>query len=235
MKNGESSRTVNGYKTKVDIIYEILMKKISGGEYQDGDRVVISQISKENGVSDIPVREAIRRLESEGYITVTPNQGAVVRCFSKERLSEIFQIKAVLEGYAARLSVDYITPADIEELKLRNNELRLALKRNDMKAYSRLNVEFHLRIYRDLPQRELYGMIQDLWKKYSITKTVFSVAPTRMEKSIDEHEEILRLIEEKDYDQVERLMRAHKMQAGFALIQEIRQREEAAQKEPAAE
>lgn len=230
MKNGESSKKVNGYKTKVDIIYEILMKKISGGEYQNGDRIVISQISKENGVSDIPVREAIRRLESEGYITVTPNQGAVVQCFSKERLSEIFQIKAVLEGYAARLSVDYITPEDIEELEERNDQLRLALRRSDMKEYSRLNVEFHLRIYRDLPQRELYGMIQDLWKKYSITKTVFSVAPTRMEKSIDEHEEILRLIAAKDYDQVEQLMRAHKMQAGFALIREIRQREEAAER-----
>ncbi len=216
---------MDGYKTKVDIIYEVLMQKIAGGDYQDGDRLVISQISRENGVSDIPVREAVRRLESEGYVSIAPNQGPVVRCFSKERLREIFQIKAVLEGYAARLSIDFLTPEDIRELHQRNDRLRQALEKNDMKEYSRLNVEFHLRLYQNMPQRELYGMIQELWKKYSITKTVFSVAPTRMEQSIDEHEELLRLIVQRDYDQVERLMRAHKMRAGVALVQQIEQKE----------
>lgn len=217
---------MDGYRTKVDIIYEVLMNKIAGGDYQDGDRLVISQISRENGVSDIPVREAVRRLESEGYVSITPNQGPVVRCFSKERLQEIFQIKAVLEGYAARLSVDFLTPEDIEDLRRRNDELRRALANNEMQEYSRLNVEFHLRLYRNMPQRELYGMIQELWKKYSITKSVFSVAPTRMEQSIDEHEELLRLIVQRNYDEVERLMRAHKMRAGFALVREIEQREQ---------
>lgn len=220
---------MDGYKTKVDIIYEVLMQKIAGGDYQDGDRLVISQISRENGVSDIPVREAVRRLESEGYVSIAPNQGPVVRCFSKERLREIFQIKAVLEGYAARLSIDFLTPEDIRELHQRNDRLRQALEENDMKEYSRLNVEFHLRLYQNMPQRELYGMIQELWKKYSITKTVFSVAPTRMEQSIDEHEELLRLIVQRDYDQVERLMRAHKMRAGVALVQQIEQKEQEAE------
>ncbi len=220
---------MDGYKTKVDIIYEVLMQKIAGGDYQDGDRLVISQISRENGVSDIPVREAVRRLESEGYVSIAPNQGPVVRCFSKERLREIFQIKAVLEGYAARLSIDFLTPEDIRELHQRNDRLRQALEKNDMKEYSRLNVEFHLRLYQNMPQRELYGMIQELWKKYSITKTVFSVAPTRMEQSIDEHEELLRLIVQRDYDQVERLMRAHKMRAGVALVQQIEQKEQEAE------
>ena len=220
---------MDGYKTKVDIIYEVLMQKIAGGDYQDGDRLVISQISRDNGVSDIPVREAVRRLESEGYVSIAPNQGPVVRCFSKERLREIFQIKAVLEGYAARLSIDFLTPEDIRELHQRNDRLRQALEKNDMKEYSRLNVEFHLRLYQNMPQRELYGMIQELWKKYSITKTVFSVAPTRMEQSIDEHEELLRLIVQRDYDQVERLMRAHKMRAGVALVQQIEQKEQEAE------
>ena len=131
----------------------------------------------------------------------------------------------MLEGYAARLSIDFLTPEDIRELHQRNDRLRQALEKNDMKEYSRLNVEFHLRLYQNMPQRELYGMIQELWKKYSITKTVFSVAPTRMEQSIDEHEELLRLIVQRDYDQVERLMRAHKMRAGVALVQQIEQKE----------
>lgn len=214
-----------GYKTKVDLIYEVLLQKIAKGDYQDGERLVISQISRENNVSDIPVREAVRRLESEGYVSVIANQGAVVRSFSKERLSEIFQIKAVLEGYAARLSVDFLTPQDIEDLRRCNEKLRRALEKNNMKDYSRLNKEFHLRIYLNMPQRELYNMIQDLWKKYSITTTVFSLAPARMEESIEEHEEIIRLLVAKDYEQVEKLMRGHKMRAGFAMLREMEQRE----------
>lgn len=215
---------MKGYKTKVDLVYEMLMGKIAHGDYQDGERLVISQISKENNVSDIPVREAIRRLESEGYVSVIANQGAVIRSFSQERITEIFQIKAVLEGYAARLSIDYLTPGDIDDLRALNDKLRKALQDGAEQEYSKLNMEFHLRMYRDMPYRELYGMIQELWKKYSITKTVFSMTPSRMQQSIDEHEEIIELIVHKKYDELERLMRIHKMRAGESLIQGMQQK-----------
>lgn len=202
----------------------MLIKKISRGDYQDGERLVISQISKENKVSDIPVREAIRRLESEGYVSVIANQGAVIRSFSQERITEVFQIKAVLEGYAARLSIDYLSSDDIDDLRALNDKLRKALQDGAEQDYSKLNMEFHLRMYRDMPYRELYGMIQELWKKYSITKTVFSMTPSRMQQSIDEHEEIIDLIVHKKYDELERLMRTHKMRAGESLIQGMQQK-----------
>lgn len=221
--NGERD-SMNGYKTKVDLVYEMLMEKISHGDYQDGERLVISQISKENKVSDIPVREAIRRLESEGYVSVIANQGAVIRSFSQERITEIFQIKAVLEGYAARLSIDYLTQSDIDDLCSLNDKLRKALQAKEEQEYSKLNMEFHLRMYRDMPYRELYNMIQELWKKYSITKTVFSITPSRMQQSIDEHEQIIDLIVHKEHDELERLMRIHKMKAGYSLIQGMQQK-----------
>ena len=82
------------YKTKVDLIYDILIKDIESGRYKPGERLVISQISKNNEVSDIPVREAIRRLESEGYVQLNANYGPVVGDFSLDHLNQIFQIKA---------------------------------------------------------------------------------------------------------------------------------------------
>lgn len=209
------------YKTKVDIIYDILIDNISKGVYKAGERLVISQISKDNHISDIPVREAIRRLESEGYVQIHPNQGAVISEFTRERLIEIFQIKAVLEGYAARLSVDYITPRDIRELQNINNQLAKALEEGNHKKYSQLNIRFHLRIYECMPQKKLYGMIQDLWKKYSITQSVFSLAPKCMTNSIQEHKEIIRLLEEKKADELELVMRRHKMRAGHELTMQL--------------
>ena len=114
------------YKSKVDIVYEGLMEGIAEGAYQQGDRLVISQISKQWQVSDIPVREAVRRLESEGYVRIVANQGAVVCGFDRETLTSIFQIKGVLEGYATRLSIDYMTPEILARLREMNEQMKEA-------------------------------------------------------------------------------------------------------------
>lgn len=153
------------YKTKVDLIYDILIKDIESGRYKPGERLVISQISKNNEVSDIPVREAIRRLESEGYVQLNANYGPVVGDFSLDHLNQIFQIKAVLEGYAARLACDVLNEHDYEELRKYNERIHQAAESGNMKLCSKLNMEFHLRIYRDIPVTELLKMIEELWKK----------------------------------------------------------------------
>ncbi len=210
------------YKTKVDIIYETLLHDITNGKYKPGERLIISQISKMNEISDIPVREAIRRLESEGYVQLNANHGPVVSDFSPEHLNEIFQIKAVLEGYASRLACDVLTEKDFKELREYNEELRKAAEGDDLKRCSQLNMEFHLRMYRDIPVQELVAMIEELWRKYSITKMVFSLAPGRALNSIREHEEILELLEQKKYVEVEAAVRAHKMAAGRKMEDQLR-------------
>ncbi len=208
---------MNGYKTKADLVYDLLIEKIVKGELQAGEKLVISRISKENHVSDIPVREALKRLNSEGYIDIFVNQGAVVKDLSTESIREITQIKAVLEGYATKLCVDYITAEDISILKKMNDDMRQIILRGETQGYSQLNMEFHQYMYRAISHTQLYEMIMDLWKKHTITKTVFSVVPIRMQDSIDEHEELLNLIIEKKYDEVEMCVRTHKMEAGETL------------------
>ncbi len=208
---------MNGYKTKADLVYDLLIEKIVKGELKAGEKLVISRISKENHVSDIPVREALKRLNSEGYIDIFVNQGAVVKDLSTESIREITQIKAVLEGYATKLCVDYITAEDISILKKMNDDMRQIILRGETQGYSQLNMEFHQYMYRAISHTQLYEMIMDLWKKHTITKTVFSVVPIRMQDSIDEHEELLNLITEKKYDEVEMCVRTHKMEAGETL------------------
>ena len=198
------------YKSKVDIIYDLLMTDIAKGVYRQDDRLVISQIARQNNVSDIPVREALRRLESEGYVKISANQGATVCAFSIDRLLEIIRIKSVLEGYATRLSIDYVTPALLKKLRILNGQMKKAVDAGNYPKYSELNVKFHMSIYEATPYTELYNMIQDLWRKWSITRSVFAVDPNRMQESTREHEEIIRLLEERQYDQVEQYVRLHK-------------------------
>ena len=139
------------YKSKVDLIYEELMDNITSGVYQCGDRLNIRQIAQKNKISEIPVREAIRRLESEGYVTVHANQGATVNEMTDADVMEIFQLKGLLEGYAARLAIDYLTPEDYQKLRQINDELRQAKERNDLDICGELNIQFHTYMYSVLP------------------------------------------------------------------------------------
>ena len=212
---------MENYKTKVDIVYDTILDKIAKGEYQLGDSLIIRSVAQENHVSDIPVREALRLLERDGYVEVRANHGAVVCELGKEHLYEIFQLRALLEGYAARQSIDYLTSSDYKRLREINQKLR---ETTDKKEVSKLNMDFHLRMYSALPQKMLYDMIKDLWRKYSVTKKVFSLVQGRAEISVEQHEEILKTMEEKNYDETERLMREHKIQAGKAFCRQMEQR-----------
>ncbi|MGL5437201.1 MAG: GntR family transcriptional regulator [Lachnospiraceae bacterium] len=206
------------YKTKVEIVYESLIKDITKGIHKPGDRLVISQISKQHNMSDIPVREAIRNLESEGYVTVLANQGAVINSFDKKTLSSIFEVKAVLEGFAALQSINHITPKIIRKLYDLNDQMYSMLEEDNHKKHSQLNVKFHLEIYSCIPNQELYRMIEDLWKKWCITRTVFDIVPESALQSIEEHKVIIKMLEEKNYAEIEMFVRNHKLRAGTHFI-----------------
>lgn len=200
-------------KSKVDIVYEYLLNELACLNYRTGDRLIINQIAEACGVSEIPVREALRRLESNGYVRIMPNQGAVAVGLEKNTISDIVQIKGVLEGFATRLSVDYLSANDIAQLRQSNQKLKEASEAGDYAASSELNKEFHMSIYRRIPQKELTSMISDLWAKWAVTKKIFSVEPTIMAQSWEEHEQILNLIEQRRYAEVEQLVREHKFKA----------------------
>jgi DNA-binding GntR family transcriptional regulator len=206
------------YKTKVEIVYEALIKDITKGTYKPGDRIVISQIAKLHNVSDIPVREALRNLESEGYITIIANQGAIINSFDKDKLASIFEIKAVLEGFAALKSIDYITPKILLKLKQINQVMYEMYAQGNHKKHSQLNIQFHLEMYSCIPNQELYKTIEDLWKKWSITRTVFGIVPESAHQSIEEHRKIIQMLEEKNYNEIEMYVRNHKLRAGAQLV-----------------
>ena len=203
------------YKSKVEISYDYILEKIMALQLKAGDRLVISQIAKECGVSDIPVREALRMLQREGYVTIEANRGAVINGVSDEAVRNMIMIKGVLEAYATRLSADYLTEEDLEELRDINRELWKMAEENDVAGFQYHNLDFHSRIYRNLPNQELIDMINDLRHRWGITRSVFQIAPERMRESSAEHDRIIELLAQKDYDELERFTRIHKF-AGSA-------------------
>ncbi|MGB9881137.1 MAG: GntR family transcriptional regulator, partial [Anaerolineae bacterium] len=197
------------YVTKVDMVHSILRENIIVGNLKPGSRLLQKEIANELGVSEIPVREALRRLQAEGLVTIIPHCGAEVTRPDPNEYREVLTIRAVLEGFAARMAIPHLTPADIEKLHRIVEEMRLAIESKDYETYSKLNKEFHSTMYAACKTRKLQEFITEIWERWGRSQGVFQLSPDRAKPSLEEHEAILKAIEAKDGDAVELLVREH--------------------------
>lgn len=204
-------------KTKNLVVYEKLRQGIIKGSLKPGQKLVMASLARELGISETPIREAIRRLESDGYVTFTPHAGAVVTRINNQELSEIYLIRISLEGLATRLAVPFIGPADIAWLKKKNDEMKVAVKSGRYEKLARLNKAFHLRIYKAAPFSRLYKMIADLWDAFERWPSIFSFVPERAKTAIQEHEQIIEALETADVDKADNLMKEQKKKSLEAL------------------
>lgn len=204
-------------KTKNLVVYEKLRQEIIKGALKPGQKLVMARLAKSLGFSETPVREAIRRLESDGYVTFTPHSGAMVTSINDSEFSEIYLIRISLEALATRLAVAYISQTDIAWLKKKNNDMKVAVKKNRYESLARLNKEFHLRIYRAAPYPRLYKMISDLWDAFERWPSIFSYVPERAASAIEEHEQIIEALLTSDIDAADSLMKEQKKNTMKAL------------------
>ena len=205
------------YQTKNQAVYEALRKGIVEGKLKPGQKIVISEVSKEFGLSDIPVREAIRRLESDGYINFTPHIGAVVSEIDEQKFVETYLIRIELESLATRLAVSHITSSDIEFLITKNNEMKKALIENKCEKIGAINRDFHLRIYGAAPYPYLNQLIATLWERVERTQSVFAYVPERATAAVIEHERIIDALKKKNLALSEKLMKDQKSRTMSAL------------------
>src|SRR3954463_7002793 len=124
--------------TKQERVYRGVRERILSGAYGPGFRVVIDSLADEFGVSALPVREAIRRLEAEGLVIFRPNAGAHVAPADPGLFDEEMSVLAVLEGYATALAADKLGKAEIKKLSALTDEMVAAIERLDPLRFGRL-------------------------------------------------------------------------------------------------
>ena len=197
-------------KTKNLLAYEKLRQEIIKGTLKPGQKLVMAALAKRFKTSETPIREAIRRLESDGYVTFTPHSGAMVTELNRQELSEIYLIRISLEALATRLAVPFISPDDLSWLKKKNDEMKAAIKKNRYEHLARLNKDFHLKIYKAAPYPRLYRMISDLWDAFERWPSIFTYVPERANAAIKEHEQIIEALETADVDRADHLMKEQK-------------------------
>jgi len=199
--------------TKQERVYRVVRERILSGTYGPGYRVVIDALAGEFGVSALPVREAIRRLEAEGLVIFRPNAGAHVAPADPGLFDEEMTVLAVLEGYATALAASKLTKTDIKRLSTLTDSMVEAIERLDPLSFGRLNQEFHAVIYERCPNSALVDLLRDVARRLdAIRRTVFVQIPYRGAESVAEHRRLISLISAgAAATEIEAVAREHKL------------------------
>jgi DNA-binding GntR family transcriptional regulator len=214
--------------SKQERTYALLRERIVDGTYGPGHRLVIDALARELKVSQMPVREAIRRLEAEGWVTYVRHQGAQVAPIDTAAWTEAMSTLAVLEGFATALAAAHLTPDDLRALRAIDAEMEAAIDGMDVFAFSDRNLAFHQRIYDRCPNGHLSRELAAIQERVNtLRSSIFVYIPTRGRTSIAEHERLLSLIEDgADPLEIELVAREHKLHTVAAYEQRLSQQKE---------
>lgn len=199
-------------RNKHEQAYNIIRERIFNGTYVPGYRLVIDGLAREFGISTVPIREAIRRLEAEGWLEYRPNAGAQVASVDASKYEEEMTVLALLEGYATALASQYLDGECVKHLREINTSMLYALQAADVPTFSRLNKDFHFYIYDRCQNNYLIELLRETWARLEVRgHTDFSYIPQRIWLSIDEHSQLLDMIEQHaSGDDIEQMIREHK-------------------------
>ena len=182
--------------SKQEWTYSVLRGRIVNGTYAEGHRLVIDTIARELEVSPMPVREAIRRLEAEGWVHYERNHGASVRPLDDDTWAEGMTAVAVLDGYVTGISAPHLTAADFDGLREANERMRAALDEQDPLRASEANLELHRTIQDRCPNSYLRLHLRSMQERLNTLRgRIFMFIPGRGRVSTYEHETLIELME----------------------------------------
>jgi len=200
---------INDYELLSKKVYRVLKSRIIKGSFKPGTKLLENKIAEQMGISRTPVREAIRELASEGFVTLSPNRGVVIRSVSAENIREVLQIRSVLEGLAARLATYVITEEEIKELENYNKKMEKPANKIDVFAYSEVDIKFHEFIANVCKNKQLIKIRKNISSQALRYRISSLRIPGRLQKTIKEHWNIVEAIKAKDPKRADRMGRKH--------------------------
>jgi DNA-binding GntR family transcriptional regulator len=224
---GASRSAANGHAGEQShaAVYAELRGAILAGAMRPHERITENQVAERFGLSRTPVREAFRKLESEGLIVVVPQRGAFVSQPSLEDILEIYQIRTPLECMSARIAADAITADQLRRLE----ELMEADRgRHDGRSAERslrLNREFHAIIFACTRNRRLASFLMDMQDQVHRVRVLRPSTVARLDETWEEHAAILAALRHHDAAAAEREMRRHMERARASTMDGILPRE----------
>jgi DNA-binding GntR family transcriptional regulator len=202
-------------------VTELVRRAIVDGVVAPGDRLKEEELARELGISRTPVREALLILQAEGLVDAAPNRGATVRTHSAAELEELYELRAVLEGYAARRAASRITEAGIEEL-LSSCERFAALDEGRVEEIVAENARFHGIILDAAESPRLAGMVRSVVALPLVYRAYTYYSPAQTAISAHYHRQIATALERRDGERAELVMKEHVYEARDVLVAHVR-------------
>ena len=191
-----------------DEIRDQLIEEILNGRLAPGERIVEMRIAQQFGVSQAPVREALRDLDLLGFVVSSPFRGAIVRQISVEELVQLYPIRAVLEGLAARHAAKRVDAATLKKLEGLLATMRTAAAKGDDRRAVEADFAFHLTIVEASGNR----LLQQIWDRMRLATTTFltvSKSHHSLREIVERHASVLDALRTQDPEGAERALRMH--------------------------
>lgn len=200
--------------------FERLLAEIRAGSLKPGDRLTETELASRLGISRTPVREAIRQLEASGLVSHVPRVGATVRRLDYAEVMELYEMRVVLEGTAARMAARAASDIELAELGEIHKEFTTAIM-DPLRAYD-FNRQFHITLTNAAKNRYLAQSMDGLERTLLILGPSTLIDPERRSSVVAEHEAVLKALRLRDSDAAEAAMRHHVEAAQRARLRQLR-------------
>lgn len=207
-----------------ELVLNRLREAISSGLLRPMEELKTDDLARELGVSRMPVREALHRLEAEGLVEMRPYRSIVVAPITTERVQHAYELIAAVEGLAARKAAERIPDEALDELAGMVEQMDAAIRGGDRSAYGTIHPQFHSRIYAWYPNERAHEIIRNLSNYVHRLRRLYPWSPERWARTMTEHRALLDALRQHDGALAEQLVRDHAMASVADLLEQIRKR-----------
>lgn len=204
-----TEQNLRNYPNKTEKVYELLLRSIIDRSFSPGQRLVERNLAKKLGVSKTPVREALKKLKEEGLVEGTAYHGFFVARISRKDIEEIYALREVLEGLAARDATKKINQEQIRELNSIVQSFENYVRDKDFEYYNLVDLKFHNLLAAISENKRLSKIMQLLRNQTRILMSTSVILPGRIEASLEEHKKIINAIVSQEPDLAEQFAREH--------------------------
>jgi DNA-binding GntR family transcriptional regulator len=208
---------------------ELIREAIIDGRLEPGRRLKEEELARELGISRTPIREALLMLQTEGLVDAVPNRGAMVRVHTPEDLDDLYQLRALLEGYATRRAATRITDEQVEALRASCDRFEALDSDKELRELVRENMLFHSTILDLAGSRRLASMVRRVIELPLVYKSYIWYSPDQKRISAHYHRQIVTALAARDSERAELIMKEHVFEARDLLVAHLRANPEATQ------
>jgi len=210
------------YKPLREVVFETLREAIINGTLKPGERMMEIQLAEQLGVSRTPVREAIRKLELEGFVVMIPRKGAYVAGISLKDIADVFEVRAAMEALAAGLAAERITAEELEEMERLLVRIGEHIEANRLEEVVEMDTLFHEALYKASRNLKLEQILQNLREQIQRFRSTSLAFPGRMKEALKNHKKIVEAISDRNTALAQQLAQEHIENAENSMLEALR-------------